>query len=46
MATLPIDPWHLAVRPTQDGTGIAKDVWLLGIGLGLVTEALARRNRD
>jgi hypothetical protein len=24
------------VWPTQAGTGISKDVWMLGIGLGLV----------
>ena len=29
-----------SVRPTQDGTGLAKDVWMLGIGLGFVIEAL------
>lgn len=29
-----------SVRPTSDGTGIAKDVWLLGIGLALVIDAL------
>jgi uncharacterized membrane protein YphA (DoxX/SURF4 family) len=28
------------VRPTQQGTPIAKDVWMLGIGLGLVIDAL------
>ncbi len=30
-----------SLSPTQDGTGIAKDVWMLGIGLGFVIEALA-----
>lgn len=30
-----------SLRPTQDGTGIAKDVWMLGIGLGFVLEAIA-----
>ncbi len=26
-------------RPTQQGTAIAKDVWMLGIGTGLVLDA-------
>lgn len=30
-----------SLKPTQDGTGIAKDVWMLGIGLGFVMEAIA-----
>jgi hypothetical protein len=35
-----------SIRPTQQGLGIAKDVWLLGIGVGLLTESwLARRSR-
>jgi uncharacterized membrane protein YphA (DoxX/SURF4 family) len=34
------------VRPTQQGTPIAKDVWMFGIGLGLVLDALTpRRHR-
>ena len=28
------------IRPTQDGLGIAKDVWMLGAGLALVLDAL------
>jgi hypothetical protein len=28
------------VRPSQQGTALAKDVWMLGIGLGLVVDAL------
>jgi hypothetical protein len=28
------------VRPSQQGTALAKDVWLLGIGLGLIADAL------
>ena len=32
-----------SVWPTQDGIGIAKDVWLLGIGIGLLTDAAASR---
>jgi len=30
------------IRPSQQGTPLAKDVWLLGIGLGLVADALGR----
>ena len=32
-----------SVAPTQDGLPIAKDVWMLGIGLGLLTQALTGR---
>lgn len=32
-----------SLRPTQQGNAVAKDVWLLGIGLGLLTETLFRR---
>ncbi len=31
-----------SLRPTQEGLGLAKDVWLLGIGAGLVAEELSR----
>jgi len=34
---------HTSLRPTQQGTPIAKDVWLLGIGAGLVIDDLAKR---
>jgi hypothetical protein len=35
-----------SLAPTQQGTAIAKDVWMLGIGIGFVADALAnRRNR-
>ena len=34
-----------SIRPTQQGNAIAKDVWLLGIGLGLLTESLFSRRR-
>ena len=34
---------HNSLRPTQQGTPIAKDVWLLGIGAGLVIDDLASR---
>ena len=34
-----------SIWPSQAGTAVSKDVWMLGIGLGLVTGALAdRRN--
>ncbi|MEV4101959.1 hypothetical protein AB0J42_17050 [Nonomuraea sp. NPDC049649] len=32
-----------SLKPTQEGIGLAKDVWLLGIGLGLVLEELCDR---
>jgi hypothetical protein len=32
------------VRPSQQGTPLAKDVWMLGIGLGLVADALTDRS--
>ncbi|SDK73945.1 DoxX family membrane protein [Nonomuraea jiangxiensis] len=32
-----------SLRPTPQGLSMAKDVWLLGIGLGLVAEELAHR---
>jgi hypothetical protein len=31
-------------RPTQQGIALAKDVWLLGIGLSLVLEELTNRS--
>jgi hypothetical protein len=34
-----------SIRPTQQGNAVAKDVWLLGIGLGLLTDTLLRRRR-
>ena len=33
------------VRPTQAGTALAKDVWMLSIGAGLLTDAAADRLR-
>ena len=30
-----------SIWPSQAGTGVSKDVWMLGIGLGLVVDALA-----
>jgi hypothetical protein len=32
-----------SVAPTQEGLPIAKDVWMLGIGIGLLTEGLRSR---
>ncbi|WP_138733567.1 hypothetical protein [Modestobacter excelsi] len=32
-----------SVAPTQEGLPIAKDVWMLGIGIGLLTEGLLDR---
>ncbi len=34
------------IRPSQQGTALAKDVWMLGIGLGLVVDALTDRPAD
>jgi hypothetical protein len=34
-----------SVRPTQQGIIIAKDVWMLGIGLGLVLDAVTEDDR-
>lgn len=31
-----------SLRPSQQGIGLSKDLWLLGIGLGLVMEELGR----
>jgi hypothetical protein len=33
------------LRPTQHGVAVAKDVWILGIGLGLVFDALTEDER-
>lgn len=34
---------HSGLRPTHQGTPIAKDVWLLGIGAALLADGRARR---
>ena len=34
-----------SLKPTQQGIGIAKDVWMLGIGLGFVVDAVAGRKK-
>lgn len=30
-----------SVLPTQEGTALAKDIWLVGVGLGLIVDDLA-----
>ena len=32
-----------SIWPTQGGTAVSKDVWMLGIGLGLLVDAMTRR---
>ncbi len=32
-----------SIWPSQAGTGVSKDVWMLGIGLGLLTDAVIDR---
>jgi hypothetical protein len=32
------------IRPSQQGTALAKDVWMLGIGVGLTVDALTDRS--
>jgi len=34
-----------SIRPTQDGLGLAKDVWLLGAGMTLVLDGWPKRAR-
>ncbi len=34
------------LRPTQQGTAIAKDVWLLGIGAGLVVDDIVASRKS
>jgi hypothetical protein len=34
-----------SVWPNQNGTAISKDVWLLGIGLGLLVDSLTDRKK-
>jgi hypothetical protein len=34
-----------SVRPSPDGTALAKDVWMLGIGLALMIDAVTARMR-
>jgi uncharacterized membrane protein YphA (DoxX/SURF4 family) len=35
-----------SIWPTQNGIGVSKDVWMLGIGLGLLTDAAGRSGKD
>jgi hypothetical protein len=36
-----------SIWPTQQGTAVSKDVWMLGIGLGLLIEARSQlRSQD
>lgn len=35
-----------SLRPTQDGIPVAKDSWLVGIGLSLVLDGLSDRDDD
>lgn len=35
-----------SVRPSQQGIPFAKDVWMLGIGLGMLAEALVSNKRE
>jgi uncharacterized membrane protein YphA (DoxX/SURF4 family) len=32
-----------SIWPTQQGTGVSKDVWMLGIGLGLILDRTAKK---
>ncbi|MEU4980232.1 hypothetical protein [Streptomyces sp. NPDC021969] len=32
-----------SLRPTQDGTALAKDTWMLGIGIGFVVDGATSR---
>ncbi|MET8116246.1 hypothetical protein [Streptomyces prasinus] len=34
-----------SLRPTQEGTALAKDVWMLGIGIGFVVDELTHDGR-
>jgi hypothetical protein len=34
-----------SLAPTEQGIGIAKDVWMLSIGIGFVADALANRKK-
>lgn len=34
-----------SLRPTQQGIGMAKDVWMLGVGIGFVIDELTRDSR-
>ncbi|MFZ2175137.1 MAG: hypothetical protein WAW17_14120 [Rhodococcus sp. (in: high G+C Gram-positive bacteria)] len=40
---LRIPGMRIGLRPTHEGTPVAKDIWMLGIGLGLVIDELTTR---
>lgn len=33
------------IRPSQEGTAVAKDMWLVGAGLTLLSQGIAQRRR-
>lgn len=33
------------IRPTQEGTAVAKDFWMLGIGLALILDSAKKKKR-
>jgi uncharacterized membrane protein YkgB len=35
-----------SIWPSQQGTAVSKDVWMLGVGLGLLADALVDRRRS
>jgi hypothetical protein len=35
-----------SIWPSAQGTGISKDVWMLGIGLGLIVDEAVERRRS
>jgi hypothetical protein len=35
-----------SIWPTQAGLGVSKDVWMLGIGVGLLADALSNRSAE
>ena len=35
-----------SIWPSQQGTAVSKDVWMLGIGLGMLIDAASRRRRS
>jgi hypothetical protein len=35
-----------SIWPTAQWTAVSKDVWMLGIGLGLLADGLQRRRQD
>lgn len=34
------------IRPSQEGTAVAKDMWLVGAGLTLLSQGIAQRRQD